>query len=94
MSTNHTNSLALSSLSDLEDDELLFRELKGTRIIDDSITMEDFCWIATILECAFDDDVTTETLGRFRDILENLMSQLGVFPIEEGELPEMEAVTL
>ncbi|MFW9931731.1 MAG: hypothetical protein ACFFDR_03675 [Candidatus Thorarchaeota archaeon] len=84
----------LPEVSDLEDGQSLFKELKRARVIDDTISQEDFDWICTLLVQAFQDDINQKSVQKLESILENLMVQLQVLPLDEGELPEGLSVTL
>ncbi len=84
---------ALPNVYDLEDDEVLFLELKGAGILDESVSMEDYTQIETILESAFMNNVTDGQMLFLHEKLYTILDQLGILPFSDSDLPEEVSLT-
>ena len=69
---------------DISKDFELFKILLKARVFDDSTTLEDFDFLESTLEDAFEDQLQTFNETSFLEISESLLIQLGI--INEGEL--------
>ncbi|TXT55879.1 MAG: hypothetical protein BAJATHORv1_30262 [Candidatus Thorarchaeota archaeon] len=80
-------------IDDSDDEKELFNFLREKGIIN-SFTEDDFESFQDLLDRAFRNVVVSQELGNFLDTFNRVMSELGVIPIKDGELPEEQSVTL
>ena len=80
--------LKLEIGEDSSDDLTLFKILKRSEVFDDSVSLDDFMYIARTLDDALEDrlDRFDETL--FIETASILLVQLGVLPFDVCELPD------
>jgi len=69
----------------LSDDTVLFRVLKRSNILDDSVDESDFDYLCSTLDEALEFQLKSFDIDRFLRLSENLLTQMGV--IARNELP-------
>lgn len=73
---------------DPSDDLVLFKTLKRSGVFDDSVSDEDFAFIAESLDDALENRLMTFDETRFIETANRLFIQLGVLPFDACELPD------
>ncbi|MHA2032771.1 MAG: hypothetical protein ACW99Q_25655 [Candidatus Kariarchaeaceae archaeon] len=72
---------------DLYDDDFLFPVLMESGIIDDTFTKDDFQYLSLILDEALEQETKNFDKDLYFSKYDNIMTQLGVLPFSEKELP-------
>ncbi len=67
----------------LSDDFVLFRVLKRSNIIDDSVDATDFEYLSSILNEALEFQLDSLDLDRFLDLSRNLLTQMNIISTDE-----------
>lgn len=78
---------------DLDDEEFLFSVLKESGIIDDTFTKGDFQYLLLILDEALVQKTKSYDYDSYFGKYDNIMTQLGVLPFSEKELPPEDPLT-
>ncbi|MHA2299111.1 MAG: hypothetical protein ACXAEU_20250 [Candidatus Hodarchaeales archaeon] len=78
---------------DLYNEEILFPVLKESGIIDDTFTKGDFQYLSLILDEALEQETINFNNDSYFSKYDNVMTQLGVLPISEKELPPEDPLT-
>jgi len=78
---------------DIDDEEILFSVLKESSIIDDTFTKGDFQYLLLIIDEALVQETKNYDYDSYIDKYDNVMTQLGVLPFSEKELPPEDPLT-
>ncbi|MGY5876649.1 MAG: hypothetical protein RTU30_12955 [Candidatus Thorarchaeota archaeon] len=93
-SPKHVRVLDIRRGENLDNDRTLFTILKRSWIIDDSVSGSDFEFIYKAMDDAIEGKLIDLDSDHFVSVLENILTQLEVLPIVEGELPDELPATL
>lgn len=78
---------------DLYDEKILFPVLKESGIIDDTFTKGDFQYLLLIIDEALVQETKNYDHDSYFGKYDNIMTQLGVLPFSEKELPPEDPLT-